>query len=184
MGFLDRILHKNKMQDSVTPIAVHGLLSGGGQSSLSQDQLIEQLGINIHMIEDEILKVAHANFIQQYTRDKEGNPTPTGPPDLNMLALLWLSSKLIRTSFLEPIDSKIGMLTTELMISRMELMMEKRTYELGGTNLIEAIGEVIMTAYADAMNGRKAKLLKLSGRTTELRIPEQKALEKSGSLIM
>jgi len=74
----------------------------------------------------------------------------------------------------DPIDVEIAQLEVERFIDRVEMNMDEDTYEFGGTNLLEAFGKIIQTAWSDAKDGKKARLLKAQGRVIEVGMPEKK----------
>lgn len=175
MGLLSRFLGRGKQVDGefkkgLTQIALGGELA----RPLTEQEMREQLGINVHMIDDETL----TKFLEDLSKgiDGKGNQTI----DLDAASLRILASKLLRTSYIEPIDALIGQLEVENLIARMELEMNEEEYELGGTNFLEATGQLIKTAYSDSVNGRKAKLLKVTPKAFEINIPEQDKKKKGG----
>ena len=168
-------LHRNKGQSKEVKAAVMtGVLMGEAQRPISQQEIIEQLGINIHIIEDDRLNALLEGMAVM--RNKDGNVDEV---DLDALALRVMASKLIRSSWVDPIDADIAQLEVERFINRVEMNMDEDTYEYGGTNLLEAVGKIIQTAWSDAKNGRKAKLLKVTPRVFEISMPEK----KKGSVI-
>ena len=178
-GFIKRILGKKKEDDPLKHVALHGMVAGESQRPLTQQQLMQELGINIHMIEDENVNALLGSMSVDVENDGNGNPI-VKDVDLNMLAMIIMTSKLIRTSFVDPIDSEIGQLDAERFVIRQELDLDEETYELGGTNLNDALSQLIKTGWSDAKNGRKAKLLKVLAKTFEVRIPEAGGKKKEG----
>lgn len=159
---------RNKDENKEAKVAIaHGILAGSSQNPMDEQRLMEELNINIHMIEDKPLN----DFLSDIAtiKDDKGNVTEY---DLNVVALRVLASKLIRTSYVDPIDVDIAQLEVDRLINRVEMNMDEETYEYGGTNLLEAMGKIIQTAWSDAKIGRKAKLLKVSPRVYEITIPE------------
>jgi len=148
-------------------VATHAALMGSLSRPVSDTEMMEQLGINIHMIEDDKLN----SFLENISTIKDGDNKITDI-DLNTLALRIMSTKLIRASWVDPIDVDIAQLEVEALIDRIELDMDEDTYELGGSNLLEAMGKVIQTSWSDAKNGRKAKLMKVSPKVYEITMTE------------
>jgi hypothetical protein len=140
---------------------------GESQRSPVDSELMEQLGINIHLIEDEDLN----NLLNKLAiiEGKDGSPPEI---DMNALALRVMASKLIRGSWVDPIDVDIAQLELECFMDRIEMSMDEDTYEFGGTNLLEAIAKVVYTAWSDAKGGRKAKLMKVRARLLETAVTE------------
>jgi len=152
---------------------LHGAVLGDSQRPISQQELMQQMGINLQIIEDEGLNslLERMSFIENEGKDGKKSVQV----DLDTLALRVMSSKLIRTSFVDPIDAEIAQLEVERFIDRVEMNMDEDTYEFGGTNLLEAFGKIIQTAWSDAKDGKKARLLKAQGRVIEVGMPEKKA---------
>jgi len=147
---------------------LHAGVLGDSQRPISQQELMQQMGINLQIIEDEGLN----SLLEQMSFIK--NDDGTMKVDLDTLALRVQNSKLIRTSFVDPIDAEIAQLENERFIDRIEMNMDEDLYEFGGTNLLEAFGKVIQTAWSDAKDGQKARLLKATGRVIEVGMPEKK----------
>jgi len=156
----------NKPSEAHT-IAMHGAVMGDSQRPVDEQTMAEQLGINIHTIEDDKLN----SFLEQIAIIKGPDGT-VKDVDLNALALRVMVSKLIRSSWVDPIDVDIAQLEVERLINRVEMEMDEDTYEYGGTNLLEAVAKIIQTAWSDAKGGRKAKLLKVTPRVYEITMAE------------
>jgi len=172
---LFKFLRRNKKDNKETNlVATHALLMGGASRPVSETEMMEQLGINIHMIEDDKLN----SFLEKISIIKDGDDK-VEDIDLNTLALRIMSTKLIRASWVDPIDVDIAQLEVEALIDRIELDMDEDTYEFGGSNLLEAMGKVIQTAWSDAKGGRKAKLMKVTPRVYEISMTEP-GKKKSG----
>lgn len=148
-------------------IATYGAIMGEAQRPQQEAEMMEQLNINIHIIEDEKLN----SYLEQIATkvDEKGNPNGI---HLDNMALRILTSKLIRSSWVDPIDVDIAQLEVERLVNRIEMNMDEDTYEYGGTNLLEAVAKVVQTAWSDAKGGRKAKLLKVTPRILEISMPE------------
>lgn len=162
-----KFLRRNKKTNSETSmIATHAAIMSDASRPVSETEMMEQLGINIHMIEDDKLNT----FLETISvvKDCKGKIEV----DLNTLALRIMSTKLIRASWVDPIDVDIAQLELERLINRVEMDMDEDTYEYGGTNLLEAMAKVIQTAWSDAKNGRKAKLMKVTPRIYEITMTE------------
>jgi len=148
-------------------VATHAALMGSMSRPPDVKEMMDELGINIHMIEDDKLNI----FLENIALIKNGDDK-VEDIDLNALALRIMSTKLIRASWVDPIDVEIAQLELERLINRVEMDMDEDTYEYGGTNLLEAMSKVIQTAWADAKNGRKAKLMKVTPKVFEITMTE------------
>jgi len=157
------------------------MVHGESQRSLTQEQTMQDLGINIHMIEDENLISLLQSMSVELEKDDSGN-TVIKNVDLNMIATVIMASKLIRTSWVDPIDADIMQLRLKRFMIRQELDMNEDEYELGGTNFNDALYTLLYTAWCDAKNGRKPKLLKVYGKSLEVRVAENKGKGQQGLL--
>lgn len=173
MSFILNILRRGKKEPSDLQKAVMAnIITSDAGRTASEREDAALLGINLNMIQDEGLTKWLDRLSVIKTDGHDGNPGEA-IVDLNMLALRFMCSSLIRTSYVEPIDAEIAMMETEQFVNRIELQLPEDSYEFGGSNLLEAICAVIKTSWADAVNGRKAKLLKVSPRVFEVNLPEQ-----------
>jgi len=164
---LNPFKRKQTDQSDTKAFATYGAIMGDASRPASETEIMETLGINIHIIEDEKLMALLDRMVD--TKDENGNPNGV---DLDNLALRVMATKLIRGSWVDPIDVDIAQLEVERLINRIEMNMDEDTYEYGGTNLLEAIAKVIQTAWSDAKGGRKAKLLKVTPKVFEISMPE------------
>ena len=169
--FLKRKKEGNELKDAMK----YGAMLGEAQRGISDQELIEGLGINIHMVEDGELNA----LLKGLSTHK--NSDDSIDVDFDVLALRVMSSKLLRSSWLDPIDTMIGQLEAERLVTRIEMNMDEDTYEYGGTNLLESLSKIIQAAYSDAKDGRKAKLLKVSPRVFEIAMRDTK--KKEGGII-
>lgn len=167
-NFLNRLLRRGDNSDRAEGKfqVTHGILSGDSMRPQSEQEMIEQLGINYHMLEDDELSRILMNLAITKNDGQEAEI------DLNALAMRIDASKVIRASYVEPIDAEIAQLEAERSVNRIELSLNEDTYEYGGTNLLEAYSRFVKTAWSDATKGRKAKLLKVISKSFEVNIPE------------
>lgn len=167
------ILRRGKKEPSeLQKAAIHSIIAGESGRTASEREDAAILGINLNMIQDEGLTKWLDRLSVIKTNGKDGNPSDAFV-DLNMLALRFKCSSLIRTSYVEAADAQIAMMEAEQFVDRIEMDLDEDNYEYGGTNLLEAICDVIKTSWADSVNGRKAKLLKVSPKVFEVNLPEQ-----------
>ncbi|RLI22927.1 hypothetical protein DRO45_00140 [Candidatus Bathyarchaeota archaeon] len=178
MKFLDRLFKRGQKNGEAEQALIHGLAVGESQRPLTEQEMLEALGINIHMIEDQSVKDILSGMSYDVRVTEDGKVVPTGDVDINMLAMTVATSKLIRTSYVDPIDAEIGQLEAERFVLRQLIGMDEDTYELGGHNFLDALSQIIKTAWSDAKHGRKAKLLKVMAKSFEVRTPEQTGKEK------
>lgn len=172
-----KLFNRNKGQNQeLQGATAYAFVLGDSQRPPEETEAEKLLGINIHLLEDVELN----DLLNQIAllKGKDGNPNDI---DLNALALRVMASKLIRGSWVDPIDVDIAQLELERLINRIEMDMDEDTYEYGGTNLLESIAKVVQTAWSDAKYGRKAKLMKVSARVLETTVTEPK--KKTGGII-
>jgi hypothetical protein len=174
MGVLDFFKRRGKGKELTEQqkISIHSIFSGESSRSLSEREDAALLGINREMIHDDSLE----KWLEKLSVLKSEEDEPI--VDMNMMALRIKSSCLIRTSFVDPIDARIHMLEAEQFVERVELDMDEDTYDYGGTNFLEAVKDVIVTGWSDSVNGRKAKLLKVTSKAFEVSVPEQQQKQK------
>ncbi len=170
MGALDRFRRGKKENQEVRNAMKYGAVMGEAGRPVTDQEMMESLGINIHVIEDERL----TSMLERAAFQNNGNEEGV---DLNLFSLRIMTSKLIRSSWVDRIDAMIGQLEAERLVNRIELNMDEDTYEYGGTNLLDAMVKLIQTAWSDATDGRKAKLLKVTPRVFEIGMRETKKKE-------
>lgn len=179
-GFFNRIRGKQSEPTDFEKAMMHSVVSSDTQRTQAEHEEAQQLAINLPMIHDDyVLKTLESMAIVKWqTPGEKGEPRTQINWDL--LALRVKTSPLIRTSYVDPIDMQIALLESEMFILRTEMNLNEEEYELGGTNFLEAMGDLIATAWSDAKDGRKAKLLKVSPREIQISMPEQQ--KKKGLL--
>jgi len=167
MGLFKLFKRKKPQNTELQNASAYAVLLGDSQKSPQEMEILERQGINIHMIEDSNLNT----YLEKMSVIENNGKSEV---DLNAFALRIMATKLIRASWVDPIDVDIAQLELERLINRVEMDMDEDTYEYGGTNLLEAIAKVIQTAWSDAKGGRKAKLLKVTPRVFEISMPTQR----------
>ena len=186
---IKRLFSKSGMGKEERAIArqtvLHGAVTGNRERSLTEQQLLSDLGINLHMIKDDgaqqILTLLSYTDYQKVTDKDTGKESyvPTGV-DLNMLGAKLKASPLIRASYVDDIDAEIGQLDAEIFVLRQILSTNEDEYEQGLYSVLSGTKDIILTAWADAKRGRKAKLLKARTSSLEVSMPDQRTLEKRG----
>jgi hypothetical protein len=162
----------------------HGLVvadSGRTQSELEQ---IRELGINRLMIDDDKLD----QFLESFSIKIAYIPDPKDPKGKKMVpvkipvhkwaAVFMARSSLIRTSYVDNIDAQIGMIRSRRLLRKVKMTLSEEEYEEGAALLLEAVGMICDTAWCDAIDGRKAKLMKVNPKTFEI---QWKGEQKKGS---
>lgn len=160
-------LRRRKDDKTDVKIALaHGILAGESQRQQLEQELMRDLQINIHIIEDENVVETINAFINYCAQQ--------GELDFDLFALRNLVSKLIRASRLDRIDAYILTLEAQEILQRIEMNMSEDLVKAGVLNYIESINILLQTAFCDAIGGWKAKLLKVTPRYFEVTMPEAK----------
>lgn len=152
-------------------VATHAVLTGATSRPLTEYETMQQLGINIHTIED----VTVLDTINQLI----AICTEAGYVDFDLYALRNLASKLIRCSRLEKIDVFILLKKTKRILRRIQMNVPDELIDAGILNFLESIEILLWTAFTDSLGGWKGKLLKVSPRVFEISMPEP-GKKKSG----
>ena len=152
-------LKRGKKEPTETQkIVMHSVLLGESQRPVAETEMMEQLGINIHLFRSHRLE-GIVNQLYKTAVEEQGIV------DLDLVALATLTDGLIRVSHITKLDSHIGYLKTRRILRRIEMNSPPIP---GIINLLEAIELERMTAWSDAEDGWKAKLTKVTPRTYEI----------------
>lgn len=173
-GVFDRLRGKSQEPSDFQKAMIHSIVTADTQKTQAEHEEAQQLAINLPMLRDDyLLKTLESMAIVKYysQADKE-KKNPLAHINWDLLALRAKASPLIRTSYVDPIDTLIAQVESEIFVLRIEMNLNEDEYELGGTNFLEAMGDIFMTAWSDAKEGRKAKLLKVAPREYQISIPE------------
>lgn len=183
MKILDRILHRNVGMSPLQQQIVSNVMTGEGSRPLSDIEMQQMLGINIHLIEDErltrILEGMAVYTVQN--KDKEGNITESTEVDLAALVLRMLQSKLFHTAYTTPIGAEIGIIRSRCILRRIKMRMSDEEYEAGGSLLVDACQQHNTIAWYDSIQGKKAMLMKITPRAVEVTVSERK-MKKEGMM--
>lgn len=178
----DKILRRGKRDPEYSKALGLAYTQGQGQKPLSEQEWREQLGINYELLHDEFIEAMLQARCYKPGRivkikDDGGNEREIIVPELDrdMAALRTLMSHLNRTSFITSEEGELIKLYMERTIIGIEMKMDEDDYDLGEGNLLDAINVLIRLAVDDAVEGRKAKLIKTIPRRTEITVnPEQR----------
>jgi len=160
---LDFLKRNKKEPSEAAKIAMHSILLGGSQRPLAETEMMDNLGINWHLFRSNRLEGVVDRL---YKAAVEENNEEL---DLDLVALATLTDGLIRVSHISRLDAQIGYLKTRRILRRIEMNSPPEVL-----NLIEAIEVERMTAWADAEDGWKAKLTKVTPHTYEISMVEAK----------
>ncbi|RLE49199.1 MAG: hypothetical protein DRJ18_00180 [Candidatus Methanomethylicota archaeon] len=141
-------LRRKKEPSENEKIAWQAGIIGELQRPQTEQEMIEALGINYHMIHDDYIEKP---LLVGFSNEKEFN---------HHLAMKAYSSSLYRTSFLDPLDVEIYKLEIECGFDDIEIDLDEESYEKGELHVINAYRLVSQNGVDDAKFGRKAKLLK------------------------
>lgn len=166
--------------------------SENGKQS-SDVEMRRELGTNIHMIEDEGLTQQIEIFskyevmVPQVERLEPIKLPETGEIieykpiykvvkkeliDWNMVALRVLISKVIRTSWIDQANAEIYKEQIEYDIEELKENLSHAEYQRKGP-FYDSIKFMLLTAIDDAVNGRKARLMKVQLKGFELSVQHQ-----------
>lgn len=169
MGVMDILLRrKSKEKDSAELTGVaQAIMAGESNRNLADREFEENLGINAQMIEDRNLGaiLSHMACVERHDGDNKIYDF-----DLNALSMVMAMSRLIRTARVDPIDCEIGMLQARCFARRIEMGLPEVTYELGGTNFLDAFTQILIANWACAKDGWYAKLMKVTPRSYDIRM--------------
>jgi hypothetical protein len=162
----------------------HGLVVADSGRTQSEIEHIRELGINRDLIDDDKLD----QFLESFSMQTVLQPDPKDPKKMREVRIAvprWAAvfiarSSLIRTSYMDPIDAAIGQIRTRRLLRKVKMSMSEEEYENGGALLLDAVRLITDTAWCDAINGRKAKLLKVSPKTFEIQWRDQQKGQKGG----
>jgi hypothetical protein len=161
----------------------HGMVMADASRSVSDMEAIRELGINKHMITDDKVDQILEGMATLAVVEKD----PISKKDVvkkytvpKWAAAFIARSQLIRTSYNEKHDAYIGMLQTEDLLDQVAMKMTEEEYENGGGLLLQAIQLLCDTAWSDSIDGRKAKILKVSPKTYEISWRNEKKGGKGG----
>lgn len=161
----------------------HGMVVADAGRSVSEIEAIRELGINRLMITDEKLDLMleGMSFRTEMVPDPvSGKKVPRRFTVPKWAAVFIARSQLIRTSYIDKIDAHIGMIKTRRLLRKAKMKMTEEEYEEGGALLLEAVELITDTAWCDAVEGKKPKLLKVSPRTYEIQWKQGKKGEAKG----
>jgi len=163
---LDRFRRKKNGNKELKGAITHAAVMGDAQRPIPQQKVMEQLGINIHMIEDTNVSDAVNQLIAISLKQ--------GYIDFDLYALRNLVTKLLRTSRLEKIDAFILLKKVKVILRNIKMNMPDYLIEWGVLNYVDSIEVLLWTAINDAVGGWKGKLLKVTPRVFEISMPEKK----------
>jgi hypothetical protein len=155
VGILDRFRRSKtstETRDAMRSAAVHGEAS----RPQSDQEIMGDVGVSWHLLHDiNLEKIKELDGI-----------------DIDTLTTEYLTSTAIRSSYVDEHTARMGILVTERALGRMEMDLEEEEYEGGFSNYLEAVNLHAMTCWQDAINGRKALLLKIQQRALEVSFRE------------
>jgi hypothetical protein len=154
--------------------------------------LREQLGTNYEMLHDPDVEALLTEEVYQklYWVD-ETQKSPESPlgkvhvakGDINfdMAALRLLYSQVNRSSFISPHEALIIKIKLRNIMRRIKLQTRPDQYSLGFVNFLKAVEINMMFLLNDAIEGRKARLLKTSPRVTTLAVEQGQGISGVGN---
>jgi hypothetical protein len=174
---------KNKLTRTEKVGFSHGMVVADAGKSVSELEAIRELGINKHLITDDkvdaILEgMATLAVVEQDPITKKDVIRKYTVP--KWAAAFIARSQLIRTSYNDRRDAYIGMLESEDLLDQIAMQMSEAEFENGGGLMLQAVQLLIDTAWSDSIDGRKAKIVKVSPKTYEIAWKNEKKGGKGG----
>lgn len=159
MSFFKNLFSRKK-EEAVSKEAKESTMVGlitTTQQRVAQETVdtARDIGTNLFMLEDQFVKKVMVN-------DEIPNEVKT---------LMILGSPLIRTSYIDRDFAEIKMIEIQRMNVRMTMCQTKLEFELGGLTTMEAFSVLPQTALQDAIEGRKAHILKVSEHAYKVQWP-------------
>lgn len=142
----------------------------------SEDALREAYGVNLLLLADEQpLRVVEA---LAFPRNADGSFANANP---KFAALLVQCSYLPRASFLDKYDAEIGICQARINCRHITMQMTEEELEGGGGIFVQSVLNAVITPnYLSGIDGRLAKLTKVSPKSMEVTYREDKSKHKEG----
>lgn len=144
----------------------------------SQDQLDQALGINPFLLYDEdALRVIQSLAFQETA---PGSGKFKANPEY--AALFVQASYLPRASFLSAIDAEIGIRRASINLRHIQMRMSEDQFEAGGGIFVSSVlNTIIIPNFLSGVDGKLAKLTKVSPKSMEVTYREDRSKEAKGS---
>lgn len=175
MSWLLNKFRKKGQQLSESEVAIaHGLTAAETGRQTSELEQQRQLAENGLLVNDPQLQSLIYGMGKSVWVDQEGILGTKGCKYDSCIpkyvALAILNSSLIRTSWLDPLEAQIQIVRTRRILRRIKMKMTEEDYETGGALIVDAVGQIINANTLSAINGRTAKLVKVTAKSMEVSV--------------
>lgn len=135
----------------------------------SQDALDQSLGMGPYLLADDDMQ-RMIRSLASWKDDK--NKTHVNPI---YAAMAVQASYTPRASFMDDIDTEIGILGARMVFRRIKMKMSEQEYESGGALIADAIlNTIVIPNYLSARGGFMVKMIKVSPKSMEVTYREDK----------
>lgn len=168
-GFLRKPKHPTEMEMA---LGSQLIASENTRPQSSQDRLDESLGINPYLLADAqaVQMIRSLGYIETTEGGKKvirANP--------KFIALGIEISHIPRASWMGQLDAEIGIRNASCVCRRIKMKMSEDEYEAGGALVVDSVFHtLIVPGWLGAVDGRIAKLTKVSPKTFEVTYSEAK----------
>lgn len=163
-----------------------GLFSSENQKTQSEIDQNRDMGTNLHMITDDGLLTQIEQFCKYQVEVPKVEMIPDGKGgfvphvtmetkdmvDWNMIALRALCTNVLCTRWIDPRDADYYKESLEYELEELKEQMSHSEYQRKAA-LFDAVKPILLTAIDDAVNGRKARLLKVQIKGFEVDVRHQ-----------
>jgi len=176
MGFLNFFRRgngqKNKVKEDATLVALQGEMG----RPFTEEEWRSLLRIDYELLHDDALENLLENqmYSEVTVKNHDGTEEKQVLVNYDIAALRTLITHLNRTSFIPPSEAELIKLYMEAAIVTIEMQMPEDAYNLGIGNFLDALDVFVRLMVNDAINGRKAKLIKTIPRATTISFREEK----------
>jgi len=172
---LNRLRRKPEQMSEMEVAVAHGLVSAETGRQTSELEQQKQLAENGLLVNDPHLQSLIAGMGKSVFVDDK-NIMGGGKDKIytscipKYVALGILNTSLIRTSWLDPLEAQIAIVRSRRILRRIKMKMTEDDYESGGALIVDAVGQVNNANILSAVNGRTAKLVKVTARSMEVSV--------------
>lgn len=176
MGLLARLKGQKAPNEMGAAMASGAANAELNRPQSSEDALREAYGVNLLLLADEQpLRVVEA---LAFPKGENGAFMPANP---KFAALLVQCSYLPRASFLDKYDAEIGICQARINCRHITMQMSEDELEGGGGIFVQSVLNAIITPnYLSGIEGRLAKLTKVSPKSMEVTYREDHSKKKEG----
>ena len=158
--------NSNKVTETEGALS-YGLLASDGQRTISEQEYLEQLGFNPHLMRTHRLESIVSRL---YELAEKSDPQTR----YHFITIATAIDGIFRVSRNSRVDSVIGYMRVRRALRHVKMHMPKIK---GFADWIEVLDTLVMTAWNDSVDGWKARLTKVSSRAYEISMLKTKTEE-------